>query len=292
MTVVNSSAARPAVCRQPWAETKPSRRRFCGSSFHLPSRHITNPGWQVGNHPCSAPALLVLQSSAQPPWAKAWFQTDWKENAPREDNQGALCTFSGWDKITVTEAAAAFCRKDSWQHPPARSGLEKGLEKLFSTLLSTHCRWLEQVCCQASAGVLITNPTSVREASLNLKDWDLEQNRAFSKIYIFIRTFKIKGSHVACSSPVILPRCLLQMQLGVRSVLSSEHAEGTGMGVLLGYTPQTRQKSASWLLMNPTLAHQSLGAQGLAAEDIWRLGQLVLTCSGFKTRHKSLEQAL
>lgn len=54
------------------------------------------------------------------------------------------------------------------------------------------------------------------------------------------------------------------------------------MGMVVGFTPQTRQKSSSGLLMDPTLAHQPLSAWGLSAEDMWRLGQLVLTCSGLR----------
>lgn len=48
---------------------------------------------------------------------------------------------SGGDKIAVTEAAAAaFCSKDSWQHPLALAGLGEGLEKLFLHLvLHTPC---------------------------------------------------------------------------------------------------------------------------------------------------------
>ena len=112
-----------------------------GVAIFLPgTSQITAGNWETTTFFCSChahPAAQELQSSAQPPWAfrqgsileagRAFVQGQKiKDDSERQPSK--RCTVvPEWDKLTVAEAAAAFCSKDAPQHPPALSGPKERL---------------------------------------------------------------------------------------------------------------------------------------------------------------------
>lgn len=77
---------------------------------------------------------------------------------------------SGGDKITVTEAAVAFCSKDSTGTLRAGKGVGGAVLHIALHPLQVTRSLLTSSAAKLQQGALITNPTSVTEASLNLKE--------------------------------------------------------------------------------------------------------------------------